>query len=340
MVRELAEAKVPIDAFLRCYGLSAAQLSSLYEPVPLRHFVALAEHAAQRLERPFLGLELGRRFKLSDLGPFYALFVLARDLRCALETLSRFQSLWQTNTTMEFVPGPIVSTYRYRIEDPSIWPRRQDSELALATFTSFIRELTNARWRPVAVEFEHDVAVRADRLKEFFRAPVHGRRGVNQLVLANEDVDKPLKLRLDASEHDIVPTLERHLVEILAPMTATVKSVAERVDALIARRLGRAPASIEVIATEMRMSARTLSRHLSEEGTTFRQLLQAHRRAAVESILRSDGARLSDLASRVSYSDSAVLSRAFKAWTGMSPRKYAKSRKRGPRCLTPNSAAR
>ncbi len=328
MVRELAEAKVPIDSFLRRYGLSAAQLSSLYEPVPLQHFVALAEHAAQRLERPFLGLELGKRFTLADLGPFYAMFVLARDLRSALETLGRFQSVWQTNTTLEFVHGPSTSSYRYLIEDPSIWPRRQDAEFALATFTSFIRKLTSARWRPLAVEFEHDVTGRVEQLKDFFLAPVHGNRAINQLVLANEDLEKPLRLRLDAGEQDIVPTLERHLLEILAPPKEATRTVAARADALIARRLGRAPASIEAIAAEMSMSVRSLRRHLSAEGTSFRQLLQAHRRTAVEAILRSDGARLSDLASRVSYSDSAVLSRAFKAWTGMSPRSYAKSRKR------------
>ncbi|HVW70766.1 MAG TPA: hypothetical protein VHB68_17430, partial [Steroidobacteraceae bacterium] len=45
MIRELGNSAVPIDSFLRRYGLCAAQLTSLYERVPLRHFVALAEDA-------------------------------------------------------------------------------------------------------------------------------------------------------------------------------------------------------------------------------------------------------------------------------------------------------
>ena len=328
LVHELADRDVPIDAFLRRFGLSAAQLTSLYERVPLQHYVALAEEAAERLERPFLGLEVGKRFTPSDLGPFYAMFVLSGDLQGALECLSRFQSVWQTNTTLEVVRGPTTSAYRYLIEDPSIWPRRQDAEFALTTFTSFIRKLTITRWRPLAVEFEHDVTGRIERLKEFFMAPIYGNRAVNQLIIASEDLDKPLRLRLDSGDSGILPTLERHLLEILAPPEVPTKTVGARADALIARRLGRAPASIEAIAAEMNMSVRSLRRHLSVEGTSFRQLLQAHRRTAVEAILRSDGGRLSDLASRVSYSDSAVLSRAFKSWTGMSPRSYAKSRKR------------
>ncbi|HVW70605.1 MAG TPA: helix-turn-helix domain-containing protein, partial [Steroidobacteraceae bacterium] len=192
-----------------------------------------------------------------------------------------------------------------------------------------IRELTSKRWRPVAVELEHDVSDRSGPLTEFFNAPVHGNCGANQLIIANSDLDKPLRWRFDAGEHDVAPILERHLMELLGPSDRkAAQTAATRVDALIARRLGRTEVTIEAVAAEMNMSVRSLRRHLTEEGTSFRQILQAHRRTAIEAILRSNGARLSDLASRLSYSDSAVLSRAFKTWTGMSPRAYAKSQKR------------
>jgi len=328
LIRELGNSGTPVDAYLRRYGLSAAQLTSLYERVPLRHFVAIAEDASRRLQRPFLGLELGKNFTLADLGPFYAMFILARDLQSALARLARFQSSWQTHTTMEFVRGNPTSACRYCIQDPSIWPRRQDAEFAMASFTTFIRELTSTRWRPVAVEFEHDVESRSAVLGEFFNAPIHGNCGANQLIIANDDLEKTLRWRFDASEQDVTPILERHLLELLAPPARLLQTVATRADALIARRLGRGSVTIETVAAEMNMSVRTLRRHLTEEKTSFRQILQAHRRATIETILRSDGARLSDLASRLSYSDSAVLSRAFKTWTGMSPRAYAKSHKR------------
>jgi AraC-like DNA-binding protein len=329
LVRALDSSGCPIDSFLRGYGLCASQLANLYERVPLHQFVALAEAAAKRLNRPFLGLELGAQFVLADLGPFYALFILQRDLHAALARLSRFQSAWQTNTLLELVPGPSSTACRYCIQDPSIWPRRQDAEFAMASFATFVRDLTYKRWRPLAVEFEHDVTGRVDTLSEFFNAPVHGNCAANQLIIANADLEKPLRWRFEAGEHDIAPILERHLMELLRPTDERVPdSEAKRVDALVARRLGRAEVTIEAIASEMNMSVRSLRRHLSEEGTSFRQILQGHRRIAIEAILSSNGARLSDLANRMSYSDSAVLSRAFKSWTGMSPRAYARSQKR------------
>jgi AraC-like DNA-binding protein len=329
LVRELAGSGVAVDSFLSRYGLSAAQLSHLYERVPLRQFVALAEAAAERLERPFLGLELGARFVLSDLGPFYALFILARDLQSALVQLTRFQSAWQTNTLFELVRGPSTSACHYCIQDLSIWPRLQDAEFALASLATFVRELTHKRWRPLAVEFEHDVSDRAAALGRFFAAPVQGNCAVNRLIFDNTDLRNPVRWRLESQEHDVVPILERHLMELLrSEEVAAPQSVAERVDSLIARKLGRADIGIESAAAEMKMSVRSLRRHLAEEGTTFRQLLQVHRRTAIEAVLNSNGARLSDLANRMSYSDSAVLSRAFKNWTGISPSAYARMKKR------------
>ncbi len=329
LIRELDRSRVPLDSFLGRYGLSAAQLTSLYERVPLRHFVALAEEAATRLDRPFLGLELGGNATLADLGPFYAIVILACDLQSALARLSRFQSSWQTDTVLELVRGNATSAYRYCIQDPGIWPRRQDAEFAMACYTTHIRDLTSKRWHPAAVELEHDVSDRVEYLSKFFNAPVRGNCGANQLIIANADLEKPLRWRFDGADADIAPILERHLMELLNPPHDEIAPTeATRVGALIARRLGRSEVSIEAIAEELNLSVRSLRRHLAQEGTSFRQILQAHRRTASEAVLRSSGARLSDLASHLSYSDSAVLSRAFKTWTGMSPQAYAKSRKR------------
>jgi AraC-like DNA-binding protein len=323
LVRELGEHGVPIDAFLRRYGLSAAQLTSLYDRVPLRSFVSVGEDAAKRLGRPFLGLELGKEFTLADLGPAYAMFILAKDLGTALSSLGRFQSAWQTRTLMELVRGPETSCLCYLIQDPSIWPRRQDAEFAMASFTSFIRQLTTSRWRPVAVEFEHEVDDRIGPLTEFFNAPVRGNCDSNRLLIANSSVDQPLRWRSDSSDQDVLPILEKHLISLMGTPATAPRSVASQASFLVSRRLGRAKVTTESIAAELNMSVRSLRRHLSEEGTSFREILQEHRSTLVEGVLRSSGERLSKIASRLGYSDGAVLSRAFKTWTGLSPRAFS-----------------
>jgi AraC-like DNA-binding protein len=340
LVRELVASRVPVDALLRRHGLSTEQLMNLYERVPLAQFTSLLEDAAERLERPFLGLEMGGQFGIMDLGPFSGSFICAPTLAAALNQLVRFQSSLQTNTLLEVIRGPETSSWRYRIQDPGIWPRRQDAEFALASFTTFIRELTGRRWRPLAVEFEHDITGRDHALRLFHNAPIYGNQPYNVLVIANADLDRVLRWHWDAAKQDMALLVERHMQDLLGANEVTAQSVEERARELVGRRLGRTRITIGAIAAEMSMSVRSLRRHLAQAGTSYREILQAHRRSAVEAILRADGQRLSSLARRLSYSDSGVLSRAFKGWTGVSPREYARQSKRstGRVVTSPRSA--
>lgn len=326
MIRELRRHDIEIDGFLGQYGLSAAQLTRLYERIPLRHYVAIVEELASRLDRPFFGLESGAETSLTDVGPFFAMLILARDLHSALSSLARFQSAWQTNTLLDIVHGRDAFTCRYVIQDPAIWPRRQDAEFALASLTSYIRQLRSSPWRPIAVEFEHDIGGREAVLSRYFRAPVSGNQPTNALLISKADMAQPVRMERNLDESDAAP-VERHLRELLGPPVEMPHTCGERVSSLIATRVGRAALTIDVIAADMNMSARNLRRRLTEEGTSFREILRAHRKALMESVLNADDARLNDLAGRLSYSDGAVLSRAFKSWTGMSPRQYVKSRR-------------
>ena len=78
----------------------------------------------------------------------------------------------------------------------------------------------------------------------------------------------------------------------------------------------------------MNLSGRSLRRHLEQEGTSFREVLKEQRRSKLEAILKEGDAPLSMLAEALSYSDRAVLSRAFRSWTGTSLRRYSKRRSR------------
>jgi len=329
-LRELRSGGVQADDLLRRRGLLTQQRVNLYEQVSLVQYVALLEDAAELLNRPYLGLELGGGFELADLGPMYGSFVCATSVGSALNQLIRYQSALQTNTLSELVRGSEVSVWRYRIEHPAIWPRRQDAELALALFTTFVRLLTDAPWRPLAVEYEHEIVGRERTLRDFHGAPVYGNRPYNALVIDNADVDRPLRYRSDATKRDVGQIVERHMKDLLGWEDRTNEPIEARARQLIASRLGRTKVTIESIAAEMNMSVRNLRRQLTHAGTSYREILQQHRRKAVEAMLDVNGERLATVANRLNYSDASALSRAFKYWTGVSPRKYAKTSAAAP----------
>ena len=77
---------------------------------------------------------------------------------------------------------------------------------------------------------------------------------------------------------------------------------------------------IEQIARGLGVSRQTLYRRLKEEGVTFAELLDQLRQRLALRYLREQGLSVKETAYRLGFSDPAAFSRAFKRWTGSSPR--------------------
>lgn len=75
----------------------------------------------------------------------------------------------------------------------------------------------------------------------------------------------------------------------------------------------------------LNLSVATLRRRLAEEGTSLRQLKQVRRAAWACELLGRPDLTISDLASRVGFSDETAFRRAFKEWTEKSPAAFRKS---------------
>ena len=85
------------------------------------------------------------------------------------------------------------------------------------------------------------------------------------------------------------------------------------------------PISLPAIAAELGLPPRSFQRRLAEERTSFRRLVRDHRRSIAESLIKNHTTTVTSVAHAVGYAETAVLSRAFKSWTGTSPRTYARA---------------
>ena len=79
---------------------------------------------------------------------------------------------------------------------------------------------------------------------------------------------------------------------------------------------------IDTVAAELKLSERSLRRRLTDEQTSFRDLLQEARKERAQTILSKPGISLAVAAEQLGYSDTAAFSRAFKEWTGVSPGRF------------------
>jgi AraC-like DNA-binding protein len=109
------------------------------------------------------------------------------------------------------------------------------------------------------------------------------------------------------------------------PETSPSGGLAEDFCKLIRPYLRETGLDMERVAGICGLSKRTLSRRLQAQGTTARSEILALRRLQAEKALRDTKLEISKIATNVGYSSPAVFSRAFKRWTGMSPRAFRKA---------------
>ncbi len=93
-----------------------------------------------------------------------------------------------------------------------------------------------------------------------------------------------------------------------------------RVESLLIPALHTGEQSVERVALELGLSRPTLYRKLKAEGTTFEKLLDDLRHKMALHYLNGTKVSVNEIAYLVGFSDPSAFSRAFKRWTGTSPR--------------------
>lgn len=99
-------------------------------------------------------------------------------------------------------------------------------------------------------------------------------------------------------------------------------SVSDQVRHIIEDHLGNSSCTSDQIAAGIAMSRPTLWRRLREENTSISEIrAQVMREAALASLAQGDET-IAQLSRRLGYSEPSAFSRAFRRWTGHSPRNY------------------
>jgi AraC-like DNA-binding protein len=96
----------------------------------------------------------------------------------------------------------------------------------------------------------------------------------------------------------------------------------DHVRQVLAVLLMRRCPDIHLVADTMLTSPRTLQRRLRDAGLTYARLIAETRHEAAKKLLADPTRTIADVARALGYSDPAHFTRAFRRWTGSTPRRY------------------
>lgn len=266
---------------------------------------------------PGIGLQVGLSYNLSAYGILgYGLLSSATGLD-AIALARRFLPLTYVFTSIAHhrKQDLDVLTFEPSFEfSPPI--QRFVIERVIGGTARVLRDLLGSNFALASLELRYANALTQTKRMptQFCGVPIQYGAASNALSIEHARLTAPLPQANPAT----AAMCERMCAELLSRRKTrldTTTFVREHLNTLP----GGQTLQLQDFADLLNTSERTLKRRLQQEGTSFRELAMAVRRAKAETLIAAGRLTMTEIAAELGFSDLSTFSQAFKRWTGTAP---------------------
>lgn len=314
-------AGVDAASTLDAIGVTRATLVDVNGWVPVDAIARAWMLVSERAADPDFGLHAAETLPMGVYGVLEFATMSSPDIGETLQRVARYYRLMgaMSELGLEVGPGggrvtlrPVVSIEPARL--------RHYHEYTFAFLVTRGRMLGGERVAPSEVRFMHpEPATGTREHARIFRAPVRFARPMNELLVPREVMEIPLRAADPAASAILARTGETMLA-------ADAGDALEHVRRATSAALDGGDARLEVVARRMGVGTRTLQRRLRARGTTYARLLDEVRRETAQRWVEQGTMSLGEIAFGLGFSEPSAFHRAFKRWTGRTPRAYQGTR--------------
>ena len=314
----LASQELDAPALLDGLGVSRDELLAPDRRVSMSLAQTVAERGVAMVGERGLGFRYARAMSITLHGPVGLLALSSASAQDALEAACRFLGL----------RAPFLEIEQVRKGEMAYLKLRNTVSLGVAE--NFVME---AMLVGLAFMVEQLLEVLPEGLE------IH-RRGAAPAYLAALKQDVGVPVRFEQADDALVfplsalaarPRLadpqvaaiarEQCEMQIRQWRTGEEGVMAERIRSALQDHPAPLP-SLETMAEQLAVSARTLKRHLQQAGLSYRQLQDEERYRQAQRLLGNRENSISEVAYSLGYNDVANFSKAFKRWSGLTPKGY------------------
>jgi AraC-like DNA-binding protein len=283
--------------------------------VPLTSVRQLLAAAVELTGDPYFGLYAANFLHTANLHALGYAMLASGTLRELCERLTRnFRLLTGTSRPALIEAGDAARLEFFLVaESPPL------SDDAFGLFLArLISTLSDGKVRPTRMELHRPTPPDGGvRHRREFGCPVSFGAPHTAFVFDSKGLDVPLT----GACRELAEQNERIVVGYLAKLDRN--DIRMRVRALLLQELDSGEVTKESIAKKLCMSPRTLQIKLAKSDTTFQDVVNETRRALACGYIENSGMSITEIAYTLGFSDTSNFSRAFRRWTGRSPRAYA-----------------
>ncbi len=320
-VRKIADAAdargVRAEELYRAVNLDPSLLDDPDNRIPFSQFVALYENAARLTGDDAFGLHVGEISTPELFDVLGYVVINSPTLGEALNRLVRYHSIWSDGALFRLDVSGSRACLTYEYAESQGSPRRHDCEMTFSIAVSFARRVTGVDWAPVEVSFQHPKPQSTDEHRRIFRAPVLFSRPSNDLILDSALLGLPITM----ADPGLCDILDRQARELLARLPHE-DSLANQVRGLLTETLKAGDSRLETLSQRFGVSPRTLQRRLRDEGTSHQELLDEVRKELSKRYLMEPELAICEVAYLLGFSEPSAFHRAFRRWTGITPKAF------------------
>ncbi|MBW4689916.1 MAG: AraC family transcriptional regulator [Komarekiella atlantica HA4396-MV6] len=321
IVQYVARYGVDSDSLCAAVGIEPALLKMPDQRITGTLHSAVWWEALKRTGDENLGLHLGEAFNLATFGIVGYVLVNCQTFEQVLEKLSRYTHLFSQGAYIHFCVSEglvfcdcdIVDHLKnYLLKEP-----RQAIESTFASLLTATQMLTGKPLCPLAIWFQHSRPADISEHERIFQTKLYFSMPKNRIIFdAN-----CLNWSVLSANSNLLSVFEQHAQAMLDAINREDEYTRKVVEAIAQKLKGELP-SIEAIAHSLAISVRQLQRELQAEGTSYQQLLDETRKQLSLRHLKNHNTPIHDVAFLLGFSEPSAFHRAFKRWTGQTPRAY------------------
>jgi len=306
------------EVVLRGSGASPEAPEAAEDHIGIERYFEVWRRAVAMLDSAF-PLRVASTFTLEDHEVFGFLAISCETLGQAYERTAKYRALYSVGARWELqLEADVTRLLWYPwpgdLADPGY---RAAMDFAVADMADAIRRLGSTHPQPTVVRLVHRPPEDRRPFSAFYGVEPAFGSPIYELVYARDLTSLRIST-FNSRLRDYFDAACRQLVETLGKGAGLVDQVRKQ---LIGAMDG-GDTTIEATAKRLGMSSRSLQRHLAEEGARYNDLLADVRAEFAKRYLARGTVSASEVAYLLGFTEPPAFFKAFKRWTGMTPREF------------------
>jgi AraC-like DNA-binding protein len=301
-------------------ALATAQLpmtegENSYLFVTQNHEALLVATLAQSLAHGSFGAEAGLLIDPKHGSVLTYLLLAAKNSHDLLTLLGRYSTITRINSTVQFEITPTGASVSIASSNPVVYSNPQYIEFAISTVICMLRSATGREIHAQEIRFVHENPTPDANLPNVYRCPVAYGARRNQVIFSLDTLD----LEVVSSDARLLQHLRSYGNILLQNRQPGQSGIRNRIEEVVLEHLTFGVPTVIEVAQRLGVSSRTLTRRLTNQGTSFRKIVDRLRHDLALHHLADPKLTLADIAYLLGYSDQSSFGVAFRKMSGKTP---------------------